>query len=205
MNYQIAAAPPDAAELGSPLIYSAAQEMFEYMFSRGGRKASDFLEYAYADGAGFFGYRNHQAVFFEGAMVGIGAFYSGAEYNTLSNQTVWQVFKYFPLRTHAGILMDFMSVKRWMPPPPRRMQYVANLGVAPEMRNRGVGSALLRHQKDVAKAKGKKIYALDVASNNPRAEALYAREGFVVRSESTFTGKDRGISIPAGRRMEQTL
>ncbi|MEJ6396839.1 GNAT family N-acetyltransferase [Yoonia sp. 208BN28-4] len=51
--------------------------------------------------------------------------------------------------------------------------------VAPEARGRGVGTALLHAIYDEARKRGFHHIRLDVISTNPRARALYEREGFV--------------------------
>lgn len=205
MSIEFSAAPPDAADIAAPLIYSSGIEMFDYMFDRGGRTALEYLKMAYADGAGFFGHRNHVVAHEKAEILGIGAFYSGNEYQRLSLGSTWQVVRYYPVKEHFGMLRDFLHVGRWMKAPPRRMDYVANLGVSEAARGRGVGTALLEYQKQRAIEKGRSLYALDVADNNPRAQALYERLGFQFKGECEFTGPDRGIHIPNSRRLVMSL
>lgn len=57
---------------------------------------------------------------------------------------------------------------------------VDGLAVAPGWRGRGIGTALIHALKDEARHNGQQAVRLDVASNNPRARALYARLGFRV-------------------------
>jgi ribosomal protein S18 acetylase RimI-like enzyme len=60
---------------------------------------------------------------------------------------------------------------------------VDGLCVAPDMQGRGVGTALLDAIATEAQARGYRAVRLDVVDTNPRAQALYAREGFhVVRT-----------------------
>lgn len=51
--------------------------------------------------------------------------------------------------------------------------------VSPEARGRGVGTTLLNAVKALAAEHGATAVRLDVIDTNPRAEALYRREGFV--------------------------
>ncbi len=55
---------------------------------------------------------------------------------------------------------------------------VLTLAVAPEMRRRGVAGALLDQATVVAVAAGAKAMFLEVADDNPGAEALYRGRGF---------------------------
>ena len=187
-----------------PLIYSAGPEGFDYVFRQGNTSALDYLHYAFPDGRGLFGFRNHTVAEVDGTVVGIGAFYSGVEYNALSNGTALQVLAFYGLRC-LPILKRGFETKQWMLPPRRRMLYVANLGVAPEMRSRGVGAALLRSQMQNARGQGKELFALDVAATNPAAQRLYERLGLRVTGETAFIGTRLGIIVPTARRMELEL
>jgi len=53
------------------------------------------------------------------------------------------------------------------------------IAVVPDARGTGVGTALLAAIKDRARTLGKSYVRLDVIDSNPRARALYEREGFV--------------------------
>ncbi|GFE48806.1 molybdopterin-guanine dinucleotide biosynthesis protein MobC [Roseobacter cerasinus] len=54
--------------------------------------------------------------------------------------------------------------------------------VSEQARGFGIGSALLDVMKDEATARGKQAVRLDVIDSNPRAKALYERQGFVATS-----------------------
>lgn len=54
------------------------------------------------------------------------------------------------------------------------------LCVRPDMRGRGIGSALLAAICDEGRARGYGAVRLDVVDTNPRARALYERRGFVL-------------------------
>lgn len=187
-----------------PLIYSAGPEGFEYVFSQGRRRALDYLHFAFADGAGLFGHANHRVVECEGRVVGVGAFYSGLEYNRLSQGTLQQILHFYGLSCPL-VLRRAMQSTRWMPPPGRRTLYVANLGVASELRGRGIGAQLLQEQLSHARRLGKRKLALDVASTNPGAQRLYERLGMKVVRESDFRAARNGVVVPAARRMELVL
>lgn len=52
--------------------------------------------------------------------------------------------------------------------------------VSPTQRGQGVGTALLHAMVELARAHGLSSVRLDVVDTNPRARALYEREGFVI-------------------------
>ena len=59
--------------------------------------------------------------------------------------------------------------------------YVSDVAVAPGMRRRGVGEALLAHAEKIAHSWGKKALVLDVTARNEAAIRLYERRGYTVQ------------------------
>ena len=92
-----------------------------------------------------------------------------------------------------------------MVPPKKNELYLANFGVSSELRGTGIGGQMLQRKIDFAKSAGYKIFSLDVAVTNPRAEALYKKYGLDVICEKKFTGKREGIDVPDCRKMELAL
>ena len=195
----------NAADILTPMIYSAGTEINEYLFSRGGKKATDFIHYCYTDGRGFFGYKAHHTVQHDEQILGVGSLYSGVEFSALSKGMMAQTTHFFPLRTMPGLLRDLSQLGKWMLPVSRSTGYVANLGVTPAARGTGAGTALLKYFEQLSASQGKKYFALDVAVNNPKAEALYARLGLELIEERNFEGRDRGIAVPGCRRRQLTI
>jgi ribosomal protein S18 acetylase RimI-like enzyme len=65
-------------------------------------------------------------------------------------------------------------------PSPRRNELrIECLAVAPAMRGRGIGTALLSATDDRARAEGLQAVTLEVVDVNPHARRLYERQGFV--------------------------
>lgn len=196
--------PATAADVAQavPLIYSAGPEAFDFMFSRYGKNALEYVENCFVDGRGLQGYKNHRVAVREldDKVVGIGAFYSGVEYASLSSQTVAQIRRYYGTVNLLKMLPGLLAMGRWMKAPSKHTDYVANLGVAPDTRGQGVGTILLQDGLDRAKQRGKRVYALDVAVTNPDAERLYRRFGMEQRWEAAFSNK-ASINIPAARRL----
>jgi len=190
----------DDVEAAVPLIYSSGPEAFEYVFTQGGRTALDFLAFAFVDGRGFFGWRNHEVALLDDEVVGIGAFYSGREYGRLSAQLVLQAARSYPLVRLARVVRHGLQIRSVMPPPSRATHYVAHLGVRSALQGRGIATALLRHEWTIAVQLGRQTCALDVSVRNARAQALYDRLGFQVMREQAFAGP-RGV-VPDSRRMQ---
>ena len=205
MEWLFRRAEPKDADDVPRLTYSAGIEGFEYAFTQGNITALDFLRYAFLEGGGFFGYRNHVVVVVAGRVAGTGAFYSGHEYNNLSMEIGKQIFRFYGLLKFLPVMRRSFQALSLTPRPKKNMEYVANLGVSDDMRSRGIGTALLDRQKEVARSKGRLVYALDVSVNNPRAQGLYERLGFKVTGQNRFRGRGDSSAVPDTLRMELYL
>lgn len=184
-----------------PLIYSSGPEAFDYCFADKSGSALPFLQNVFPTGKGFFGYTNHHVAVIEGQVVGTIALYSATEYQRMSNETLKQALGLFPFWHWPRVISHCLKIGHWMPAPGKHMDYVANLGVAPERRSQGIGKAMLDYGLDYARKRNKTVYALDVADINPRAEALYSRYGFAVTGTQTSIDP----SMPGAKRMEMPL
>lgn len=68
------------------------------------------------------------------------------------------------------------------------------LGVAQRARGRGVGQALMRHCRLLARIRGEARVVLNTSSETPAAQRVYERLGF-----ERLTGREREIVLPDGR------
>lgn len=205
MSLQFRPATAADAPVAAPLVYSAGPEAFDYILRAAGREALEFLRDAFAQGAGYQGWRNHQVAERDGRVVGVGAFYSGRDEGRLTLGFVRQVLGFYPLHAALGVIRRALEVAPMMKPVRRNMLYVANFGVAPECRGQGIGARMLNWQLAQARARGFAIYALDVAVTNPRAQRLYEGIGMRVVRERRFRGDRRRSPVPDCRRLELTL
>ncbi len=206
MNLQFRPAAPDDAEAAVPLVYSSGPAAFDYVFAVPGKAdAQAFLRRAFRDGRGEFGFRNHVVGEFDGRIVAAGAAWDGTANATFALAATRQIVACYGLGAGTGVMLRGLRVEAIVQPPGRRCWYVAHLGVLPELRSRGIGDTLVRHLLDVGRARGHTLAALDVATTNPRAEALYARLGFRTVHERPSTLANGRASVPNHRRMELPL
>lgn len=186
-----------------PLLYSAGPQAMEYAFACQGKPAQEFLRFAFAHGKGFLGYQNHTVAVWDGQVVGIAAFYNLGSYPRLTLEHLWQLWRFYPAQRFAGLLWRGHHLQSVMPPPGASTHYVAHFGVSPAFRSRGIGTGLLDYQRGLGRALGRRHYAIDVAVDNPRAQALYVRYGFLLNAENRFSGPP--AAVPDGRRMTMPL
>jgi ribosomal protein S18 acetylase RimI-like enzyme len=200
-----AAAAQDAAA-AVPLIHSSGPAAFDYVFALPGHgDAQTFLHRAFVDGAGEFGWRNHLVGELEGVVVAVGAGYGGETSLAFTLAAARQILAHYGLRHAPGVIARGLGVEWVIPPPGRGMHYLAHLGVSPALRGQGVGRALIDELVRRGVQAGRRRMVLDVATSNPRAQALYERQGFVVTGERRSTLANAWGAVPDHRRMERVV
>jgi len=198
-------AEPEHVDLAVPLIYSAGGHEFDYVFDADKSTSFDFLNYAFIEGSGTEGYKNHVTALVDNRVVGIGAFFRSEDFSRLDRATGWQIIKFYgPLRCWS-VLRRGTHMKDIMPLPPKNALFIQNVGVAESFQGKGIGSKLLERQIQIAREAGRRVCVLDVAVTNPRAQALYERLGFRVVQENRWNRKNSSIPVPDQRRMELIL
>ncbi len=209
MSYRVRPALAEDAELAHAWVYASAPEVFEYLLAVGGHTPKAFLHSCFADGAGVFGHRNHRVVESEGRPVGVGAFYDALAQRQMSAAMGRQIFDFYGWLYSLGVFYRGVALSRFIPPVDEAMVYIGHFCVAPEWRGRGVGTCLLEDQIAVAREKGYRVAALDVAETNPRAEKLYRGLGFEAVQKHVLSPvrfrREAAARVPAGIRMELRL
>lgn len=198
------ARPDDQGDIAG-LMYSAGPELYDFLYRTDRHAATDFIAHEFASGRGFSGWRNVTVAVQDGVVVATGCFYDGRQQAALMRGTVQNALRFFALREVLPMLWRSRHVSSSMTTPRADELYLANFGVAPGLRGQGVGRALVDYQLATAKARGYRVFSLDVAVTNPRAQALYERLGLAVTRERHFTGRRPGITPPDTRKMERLL
>ncbi|MBD8879882.1 GNAT family N-acetyltransferase [Rhodanobacter sp. 7MK24] len=187
-----------------PLIHSSGPAAFDYVFAVPGRStALAFLHRAFVDGAGEFGWRNHIVGELEGVVVAVGAGFGGETALTFTLAAARQILMHYGPRYAPGVIVRGLKVERVIPPPSRGMHYLAHLGVSPILRGQGIGQALIDELIQRGVQGSRKRMVLDVATSNPRAQALYAKLGFEVTVERPSALANAQGTVPGHRRMER--
>jgi len=199
--------PATAADVHSiaELIYSAGPAHYDYMHATARSNSLDYIRHEFASGRGFVGYRNVTVAEKDGQVIATGCFYNGRVFYRLMLGTVLNMFSHYgPLRVWP-VLLRGHQVDRVMSQPGWRDLYLSSFGVSPKQRSTGVGSSMIRLKVAQARASGHRAFTLDVADDNPRAEALYARLGMQVTQRRQFSGHRRDITVPNSKKMALVL
>src|SRR5580704_13087843 len=89
------AAPADAAD-AVPLIYSSGPAAFDYVFAVGTQRgAREFLRFAYLQGGGEFGWRNHRVAEIDGRVAVAGAAFDGRATGRFTIANALQILRFF--------------------------------------------------------------------------------------------------------------
>lgn len=187
-----------------PLIYSSGPAAFDYVFAQAGEDARAFLMQAFVDGGGELGWRNHVVGECAGEVVAVGSGFTRADRASFTAAALRQILRHYGWRA-GGMIARGLRTERVVRPPEAGDYYVGHLGVALQWRGQGLGTALVEWFIAQARRRGCPRVALDVAVDNPRAQALYERLGFRVVHERASTLHNAYGAVPAQRRMHRAL
>ena len=198
---------PNDVEAAIPLIYSSGPDAFNYVFTHPAcGTARDFLAHAFPCAGGGFSYPVHWVVELDGEVVGTAAGYTGTEASRFLFPAIRQIFHVYGLAGSVPVIYRGLRTEQVVPPPKGAdCFYIANVGIAPPLRGKGLGERLLSHLHDIARERGATFTALDVSVENPRAEALYSRLGYRVTRELPSRLRNKHGYVPNHRRMERSV
>lgn len=205
MPIRLRPARPEDADAAVPLMYSSGPAVADYIFACGKDDIFACMKRGFVRDAGELGFTVHIVAVVDGAVVGAGAGYAGDAPLRFLALGAFNMLACRGAIEGPGVARRALQVERIIRPPRRHEQCVAHLGVLPEFRGKGIGALLVRHIVDEGRRAGKKTAVLDVSVENPRAQALYERLGFVVTREYESTLRNRFAAVPGHRRMELAL
>lgn len=199
-------ATPIDAEAAIPLIYSSGPAVLNYIFTS--KNKDDVLacmHRGFVHNAGELGYAIHTVAELNGNVVGIGAAFSGDTTSRFMAQGTANIFAYYGLLRAPGVIFRALQVEKIVRPPAKHKHCIAHLGVSPELRSKGIGARIVQHLLEEGRKHNRPVAVLDVSVENPRAQALYERLGFMVTSENRSSLNNRHAIVPGHRRMELRL
>jgi len=200
-----AATPADVAD-AVPLIYSSGPAAFDYVFNIGGRRgAQEFLRFAYLQGGGEFGWRNHRVAEIGGRVAAAGAAFDGRAVLHFTIAGALQILRFYGPIHAWGVMVRGLRVEAIIRPPRAEEYYLCHVGVREELRGHGIGARFMRNLLEGLDADRYRCATLDVAVTNPRAQLLYERLGFAVSALRTSLLENRRARVPDHRRMSHPV
>lgn len=192
---------PDDLEQAIPLIYSSGPDAFEYVFKNDRVTAQDFLRYAFCRKGGTFSYDNHHALIENEKLLGIGAVYAHTQVNAFTLKDASSILQFYKHRAFP-IVVRGLRTEQIILPPQKNEILLANLGVDPQNRGRGLGTKMIELLMEVANKKESTYFVLDVSEENPRAKDLYERLNFKISNFTPSTLRNKFSYVPNHYRME---
>ena len=175
----IVAAKPKDCDALVPLIFSSGPITFDYVFLGA---AEDFLRATLPKPSSSFSHCAHWVAreTVDGSACASISLYTRAEHDARHNGNIGALLSWGGWRSPL-IIVKGLKVEALIPSPPSGTLHIAHLGVAPNMRSRGLGEQLIHYAESKARAENIATLSLDVSAQNPRAQALYERLGFAVK------------------------
>jgi ribosomal protein S18 acetylase RimI-like enzyme len=139
----------------------------------------------------------------EGGVAGVVIAFPGRLYGALKLGTGVVLARAAGARHVTGLAQRARVLNRLLPGVDRRFLYASTLSVAPELRRRGIATALMDRVVGGANRLGLGV-ALDVGISDEAARALYEKLGFrVVSSRETSAEERRLVPVSGMVRMER--
>lgn len=180
-----------------PLMFSAGPEAFRYVFSVEYQdQATDFLHHAFVRGGGEFGYRGHLLSLEDGKPVALVGVWQPKDNLAYMLDALRKIVAYYGPVKGLRVLVRGLRFEKIVSPPRKGTLCLHNLGVAEELRGKGIGGKVVDHFFELARKRGVDTVCLDVAATNPGAKALYERMGFSVVQHNAGGQKNRyGVAL----------
>ena len=150
------------------------------------------MKYAFVRSGSEFSYTNHTCIIDKtGKVIGIGAAFSSDAMLGFTLSAIKMIFSFYGIVQGLKVMIRGLKTEKVIPPPKGNTEVIAHLGVQPDLRGQGLGSKLIHHFIEVARAKGRATVSLDVSIENPKAQALYERLGFQIQKENVSNLKNQ--------------
>lgn len=186
-----------------PLMYSAAEDLFEFSYSVSGKSVKDFLKYALSKGKGYYGYQNQTVGIYNNEIVFSATTYKGKDIIKETIDTFLLELSFYGLRGFMTVFYRSLIMSKIFISPKSDSIYIGNLGTRPDYRSKGIGSQFFDMIHQFAKDNQIKRCELDVSFKNPKAEKLYTKMGYSIVKELPYKGTKYNIS--GNKRMEKVF
>ena len=153
----------------------AAEGFFRFLL---GRRAESVMATAFLKPRHALSYEHVTFAERDGELVGMTSAYTGIQLRGFDKRPLEQVADR-PVWRLRCLRVVLTPVFRILDTVADEELYLQGIAVDPRLRGEGIGSFMLDHIEQVARASGSSRLCLDVASGNAGGRRLYARRGFV--------------------------
>ncbi|MEB3295610.1 MAG: GNAT family N-acetyltransferase [Synechococcales bacterium] len=187
------------------LIFAAGPGLFSYVFASTADKALATLREAFSAPRHAFSHDHVQLLEVCDQPAGLVLGYSGAVKHRAEEQIQGIMAHILPINRVPRILVNLADLSRIRQDVASEDYYVLSLGIVPEFRNRGLGTALLQDTEMTARELGCRTLCLDVAYSNTRAIRFFERLGYEIACSKTSHRFSNMTDAGGLHRMEKIL
>ncbi|MDX2240129.1 MAG: GNAT family N-acetyltransferase [Leptolyngbyaceae cyanobacterium bins.302] len=173
------------AEWAVPQLFAAGPALFSYIFAASPTEAQHVLYQAFGMPQHAFSYEHTHIVEVDGAAAGLVISYPGSVKKQADEKVHFVMARITPLRRLPKILVNVADFSRIKQDVALEDYYVLGLSVAPEFRNRGIGSHLLAWAEAQAQAQNCLRICADVTYVNVLMKQLLERRGYQIECSKT--------------------
>jgi len=170
---------------GADLMFSSGPGLFSYVFASLPEAAQEILRQAFGELGHAFSYEFAQIVEVDDQPAGLVLGYPGTVKQRAEEQVQRVMAHILPLHRVPRILVNLADLSRIKQDVAPDDYFILSLCVAPEFRDRGLGTALLQDTELIARDLGCRAVCLDVAYTNLRAQSLLEGQGYQITCSKT--------------------
>lgn len=190
-DIQIRPCTPKDAEAAVPLIYSSGPKAYDLAFSdKAATQSLDFLHHAFITPGTEFSFDQHTALIKSGKLVAVGGVKTKSQTLKFTINAAKLIFSFYSLTGACRTIVRGLKIESVLKPPKAQVAMIHNLAVSESVRSQGLGRVLIAELEQQMLKAGYQIAALDVDSHNPKAQALYEKLSYQVKS--THSGDVKG-------------
>ena len=192
-------------EWGAPLLFAAGPALFSYVFASPPEIAAGILQRAFAYPNHAFSYEYTQVVEVADQPAGLMIGYTGKVKRQVDDRIHRVMARILPLTKLPQILVNVADLTRIKQDVAFDAYYILSLSIAPDFRQRGLGTALLGEIEMQAQEEGCRSICLDVTYKNTAARALFERLGYQITCSKTSDRFQQMTRAGGLHRMEKIL
>lgn len=201
---EIRPAIPEDVEQAVPLIYSSGPVAFDFVFKTNKHSALDYLKFAFQRPGGEFSYQNHYSVVVDDSIVGAGAIFTGEEMLSFTLSEARNIIKFYKFYG-PNIMTRGLKIEGLIKPPGESEAAIGHLGILEGFRGKKLGTKLIEELMKAPKINGQNSFVLDVSVENPKAQNLYEKLGFMVTKKYYSTLTNKFACVIDHNRMEKKI
>lgn len=184
------------SSLVAPLVFSAAPEDHEYMLTTARKTPIEFLEFAFRNDVGIWGYPLVSVAEVDGAVVATLTSYPREVQGARIFTGLVAMLRFYGLWEGLGVIGRCIKIGMRYKVVPKGGIYVGNVGTNEKHRGQGIAGKLYDSVHDFWRARGKKVAAVDVAADNLASRRVLDRLGYKILASQSESDRYFRMELP---------